>query len=98
MWNYAELSKLAKKTGSPEKLLSLLFEMGKNAGYKEMYPLIGIAVGVGALGYAGISKLINLLREREKVASEALKVVKEELVQGIKEYDRTHSDEQAEEA
>jgi len=65
-WDYAELSKAAKEAGGPEKLMDLLVEIGKDAGHKEMLPLVGIAIGIGALGYAGISKLVKFFEKKKK--------------------------------
>ncbi len=64
-WDYAELSKAAKDAGGPEKLMDMLVDSGKDIGHKDMLPVVGIALGVGALSYAGISKrmpcLFNLI-------------------------------------
>lgn len=92
-WDYAELSKAAKEAGGPEKLMDLLVESGKDAGHKEMLPLVGIAVGIGALGYAGISKLIKFFKKKEKISPEAVEAARQELIQGIKDYDATHDNE-----
>ncbi len=89
-WDYAELSKAAKEAGGPEKLMDLLVESGKNAGHKEMLPLVGVAVGIGALGYAGISKLIKFFKKKEEISPEAVEAAKTELIKGIREYDAAH--------
>lgn len=47
--------------------MDLLVESGKNTGHKEMLPLVGLAVGIGALGYAGISKLIKFFKKKEQM-------------------------------
>lgn len=39
-WDYAELSKMAKANGGPEKLMDVLI----NSGKKEMFPWLGVAV------------------------------------------------------
>lgn len=91
-WDYAELSKAAKEVGGPEKLMDFLVESGKNTGHKEMLPLVGITVGIGALGYAGINKLVKFFKKREKISPEAVEAAKKELVQGIKEYGAKHPD------
>ena len=83
-WDYAELSKAAKEAGGPEKLMDLLIEAGKDSGHKEMLPIVGIALGIGALGYAGISK---------KISPEAVEAAKAELIKGIEEYDAAHAEE-----
>lgn len=89
-WDYAELSKAAKEAGGPEKLMDLLVETGKNAGHKEMLPLVDIAVGIGALGYAGISKLVKFFKKKEEISPEAVEAAKKELIKGIQEYDAAH--------
>ena len=91
-WDYAELSKAAKNAGGPEKLMDMLVESGKDAGHKEMLPLVGIALGIGALGYAGIQKLIKFFKKKEEISPEAVASAREELIQGIKDYDATHPD------
>jgi ribosomal protein S18 acetylase RimI-like enzyme len=40
-WDYAELSKMAKANGGPEKLMDVLI----NSGKREMFPWLGVAVG-----------------------------------------------------
>lgn len=89
-WDYAELSKAAKEAGGPEKLMDLLIESGKDAGHKEMLPVVAIALGIGALGYAGINKLVKFFKKKKKISPEAAKA---ELIKGIEEYDAAHPDE-----
>ena len=90
-WNYAELSKAAKDAGGPEKLMDLLVESGKETGRKDMIPVVGIAFGLGILGYAGIQKAIRYFK-KQSVSPEAVEAAKKELINGINEYDATHSD------
>ena len=92
-WDYAKLSRAAKEAGGPEKLMDLLFESGKDTGHKEMLPIVGIALIVGALGYAGISKLVNFFKKKREISPEAVEAAKAELIKGIKEYDATHPEE-----
>jgi hypothetical protein len=89
-WDYAELSKMAKSVGGPEKLVEMLIDSGKDTGRKEMLPVVGIALGVGALGYAGISKLVNYFTKKKQVSPDAVNAAKAEIIQGIKDYDATH--------
>ena len=89
-WDYAELSKAAKKAGGPEKLMDLLIESGKDTGHKEMLPLVGIALGIGALGSVGISKLVKFFKKKKKISQEAVEAAKAELIKGIEEYDAAH--------
>ena len=92
-WDYAELSKEAKKVGGPEKLVDLLFESGRDAGHKEMLPLVSISMGIGALLCAGISKLVKILKNKKRISPKAVEEAKSELIKGIEEYDATHSEE-----
>lgn len=89
-WDYAELSKAAKEVGGPAKLMDLLIEFGKDTGHKEMLPVVGIALGVGALGYAGISKLVKFFKKKKKISPEAVEAAKAELIKGIEEYNAVH--------
>ena len=86
-WNYAELSKLAKEAGGPEKLMNFLIESGKSIGRKEMIPVVGIAAGIGVLGCAGINKLVKVIKIKGEISLKAVDTVKKELIQGIKDYD-----------
>ncbi|MCR5797823.1 MAG: hypothetical protein K6G63_07935 [Eubacterium sp.] len=92
-WDYAELSKAAKSAGGPEKLVDLLVESGRNAGRREMVPKVAGALAIGAIGYAGISKLVDYYRKKEQISSEAVENAKAELIQGITEYDLAHDNE-----
>ena len=93
-WDYAELSKAAKEAGGPEQLMDVLVESGKDAGHKEMIPVVGIALGLGALGYAGISKLVSFFKKKGKKSPEEVEAARKELIQGIREYDEAHPEEQ----
>ena len=92
-WDYAELSKKAKVAGGPAKLMDLLIEYGKDTGRKEMLPVVGIALGIGALGYAGISKLVKFFNKKKKISPEAVEAAKAELLEGIEKYDAAHPEE-----
>lgn len=92
-WDYAELSKAAKDAGGPEKLMDLLIESGKDTGHKEMLPVVGIAVVIGALGYAGISKLVKFFKKKKQISPKAVEAAKAELKKGIEEYDAAHPEE-----
>lgn len=92
-WDYAQLSKAAKKAGGPENLMNMLIESGKDAGHKEMLPLVGIAAGIGALGYAGISRLVKFFKKKTRISPEAVEEAKAELIKGIEDYDAKCSEE-----
>ena len=92
-WNYAELSKLAKENGGPEKLVELLIESGK----KSVYPWIGVAFAGGVALTVGVQNTIKYLKEKRKTSSLAVEEAKQELIQGIKEYDASHQEEEEDE-
>lgn len=81
-WNYAELSKLASECGGPEKLVEVLV----NSGKKQMMPWVGVAIAGGALLTVGVQKVINYFADK-KISDEEVELAKQELIQGIKEYD-----------
>lgn len=91
-WNYAELSRMAKEAGGPEKLVEDLIESGKTSGKVEMLPWVGLAAAAGF----GLSKLIDHLTAKIKESQAAGEAAKAEIIQGIKEYDETHGVDQAE--
>ena len=88
-WDYAELSKAAKDAGGPEKLMDMLVDSGKDIGHKDMLPVVGIALGVGALSYAGISKLVKYFKSKKNSPDEIEKA-RHTLIEGIKKYDAEH--------
>ena len=90
MWDYAELSMAAKEAGSPAKYTDALVDFGKHTGHKEMLPFIGVALGIGALGCAGIQKLVKYLKDREKKSAETALRAREELIREINDYDAGH--------
>jgi polyhydroxyalkanoate synthesis regulator phasin len=97
-WNYAELSKAAKNFGGPEKYADTLVKYGKHTGRKEMIPIVGVALGLGAIGYAGVQNLVARLKKKEELSTEAARQAKEALIQNIKNYDETHPDNEGERA
>lgn len=97
-WNYAELSKKAKENGGPEKFVEILI----NAGKEQMTPLLGVAVvggvALGAVSTLGIQKVVKYFSQKKAMSDEALDIAKQELIQGIKEYeaDQGNIEEEAE--
>ncbi len=93
-WDYAELSKLAKKSGGPEKLVESLFEMGKESGRNSMMPVVVGALGVGTFLGMGVCHLVRkikqYLREKDATTEVEVEAVKQELIQGIIDYDEAH--------
>lgn len=80
-WPYAALSKLAKSVGGPEQLIEKLISKGKNEGRIEMIPAVLVA--------ATATKLIDKFRSKNQ---KELDETKEELINGINEYDKEHPD------
>ena len=82
-WNYAELSKLAKENGGPEKLMEILI----NSGKKQMIPWLGVAFTGGVASTLGIQKVVKYFSEKKAMSDEAVEIAKQELIQGIKDYE-----------
>lgn len=88
MWNYAELSKLAKSNGGPEKLVDLLV----NSGKKSMIPYIGLAAIFGSILTVGSQKVIKYFNTKKLKSDTELSAAKQEIIQGIRDYDSQHLD------
>ncbi len=88
MWNYAELSKLAKSNGGPEKLVDLLV----NSGKKSMVPYIGLAAIFGSILTVGSQKVIKYFNTKKLQSDTELSAAKQEIIQGIRDYDSQHLD------
>ena len=88
-WNYAELSRVAKLFGGPEALMVKLIQSGR----KQMIPAVAgsgvVGVGIGL----GMPRVIKFFSERNNKEIEEVEKAKEELVNGIKEYDAMNSSE-----
>ena len=87
MWNYASLSKWAHENGGPEKAVEMLISTGK----RKMIPWIGIAAGMGVAGTLACQKTIQCLKKKKELLDTQEKIVRQEVIQGIKTYDATHS-------
>lgn len=99
-WNYAELSKLAKENGGPEALVEKLVQSGIDQGISEgknsMAPVIVVATGIALAAGAGITVGIQKIIEhfnKQKYSQEEIEKTKEEIIQGIKEYDEMNPNE-----
>lgn len=82
-WDYAELSKAAKRAGSPEKLIDQLVDSGR----KDMTPWLVVAVGAGATMTVVVQKVSKYLRARKQISDLEVEKAKTELIKGIKHYD-----------
>jgi hypothetical protein len=92
-WSYAELSKAAKAAGGPEALTELLVQSGKNqmTPWIAAFALIGTGVGIG------ITKAVEFFKARKETSDQAVEAAKQQLIQGIKDYDAKHEDNAASE-
>lgn len=87
-WNYAELSKEAKKVGGPEKLIEQLIQQGRN----EMIPWIA-GTGVLCLGIGiGVNKAIEFFKNKKRSSEQTIELVKKELIDGTNQFDSEHVD------
>lgn len=89
-WDYAQLSKAAKAAGSPEKLVDLIASEAKQQGRNEMTPVIGLVAAAAVGATIGITKVIEYLKAKKAKSEQELEEAKTELIEGIKEYDANH--------
>lgn len=82
-WNYAELSKLAKANGGPEKLVEILIKSGE----KKVLPWVGVALAGGATLTIGVQKIVKYFSQKKAISAAEVELAKKELIQGIKDYD-----------
>ncbi len=59
-WDYAELSKLAKENGGPEKLVEILIKSGE----KRVLPWVGVALAGGVVLTIGVQKIVNYFSQK----------------------------------
>lgn len=86
-WDYAELSKMAKNNGGPEKLVEILVRSGE----KKVLRWVGVAFAGGFAGGIaltfGVQKIINYFAQQKDISATDVESAKRELIQGIKDYD-----------
>jgi len=92
-WNYAELSRLAKDSGGPEKLLELLVKSGE----KKILPWVGVAFAGGIAITVGVQKVIKHFSNKKNISVTEVELAKKELIQGIKDYDAAQAVKKSEE-
>ena len=92
-WDYAELSKAAKAAGGPEKYVEMLELGSKDAGKMKILPWLGAAAVVASLLTAATIKVVDYFRVKKKKNQAEIEIAKEEIINGIKEYDATHDEE-----
>ena len=89
-WDYAELSKLAKQTGGAEKCIEIIEKSSRSAGKVEMIPVLGAAIAGTAVLTAVTMKAIEYFKAKRKQSQAELEQAKQELIDGIKQYDAEH--------
>ncbi len=96
-WDYAVLAKQAKEAGGPEAFLEFIKDsarddgvsQGISQGRKEGAIATGIIGLMVCLGYKVCRKF---LKKEEKYPKEAVKIAETELINGIRDYDKNHED------
>ena len=86
-WDYAQLSRLAKKYGGPEKLVEHIVSVSKRAGRNEMIPAVFGAFVIGG----AIVKIIDYFKIKRDCTEIELEAAKTELIEGIKAYDASQA-------
>ena len=92
-WDYAELSKAAKAAGGPEKYVDMLEQASKDAGKMEILPWLGVAAVGASLLTAATIKVVDYFKSKKKKNEAEIEKAKKEIINGIKDYDDTHPDE-----
>ena len=92
-WDYAELSKAAKAAGGPEKYVDMLEQASKDVRKMEMLPWLGVAAVGASLLTAATIKVVDYFKSKKKKNEAEIEKVKKEIINGIKDYDDTHPDE-----
>lgn len=87
-WDYAELSKMAKSVGGPEKFVELLENASRVAGRREMIPIIGCAMIVSSAFTVGTIKLMDYIKDSKQSTKNEIISAKEEIINGIRECDK----------
>ena len=93
-WDYAELSKAAKAAGGPEKYVDMLEQVSKDAGKMEMLPWLGVVAAGASLLTAATIKVVDYFKAKKKKNEAEIEKAKEEIINGIRDYDAAHPDEE----
>lgn len=104
-WDYAELSKLAKRFDGPKNMVEALqknsflkgFKAGKavESPKKLIYGVLGVIVGAAGLKiYEQLSRTEDANKARE-LSEEESAAIEQELVDGIKQYDSEMDDKES---
>lgn len=86
-WSYAELSRIAKANGGPERFVELLIKSGE----KKVIPWVGVAFVGGIVATVGIQEIIEYLSDKKNISNTEVELAQKELIQGIKDYDATQA-------
>lgn len=89
-WDYAVLSKAASAAGGPEMYVDKIEKaskaIGKAEGKVEMIPVV-----IGAVALTAVTmKAIEYFKAKRKQSQAELEQAKQELIDGIKQYDAEH--------
>lgn len=91
MWNYAELSQMAKALGGPEMLVKNLTKKGIEIGIKQAKGKYGLMIGLGFLGGSVLTGLafwtVYQFKKGKEPAIEDSSAAEQLLIDGIKAYD-----------
>ena len=91
MWNYAELSQMAKALGGPEMLVKALTKRGIEIGIKQAKGKNGLLIGLGFFGGSVLTGLtflaVNHFKKDKIPAIEVNNVAAQVLVDEINAYD-----------
>ena len=68
-WNYSELSKMAKNSGGPEKLIDILVKSGE----KKVLPWVGVAFAGGIALTVGVQKAISSFSKKKAISTAEVK-------------------------
>ena len=69
-WDYAWMSKIAKKFGGPEKFVKKIYTKGFTDGVNKTKPWIPIAFISGGFITTGINKAINHFKKNKEESEE----------------------------
>ena len=79
IWNYAELSKMAKEAGGPEQLVDSLVSSSKASGRREMLPWIFFAAFLGG-GAVWTSEKIKSLYAKSREHRQVIDDTRQQLI------------------
>ena len=86
-WDYAEMSKMAKKAGGVQKYINLLIESGRQQGRREMIPFVVIAGCVGGGIHYMYCKAKQFFFDEKQISSEEVRQAEVKIVQELENND-----------